>query len=310
MSKPIKKRGIPEYDARPVVFGEVLYDCFPDGREVLGGAPFNVAWHLQGLGFQPLMISRVGTDERGDQVLHAMDEWGMDTSGMQRDSEHPTGTVQVKTEGASNTFDIVDGVAYDFIDEGEAMRALRFKPGAMLYHGTLALRRRPNENVLRRLRLATNAVVFLDINLRAPWWNMPDVMRAVHRAQYVKLNDDELTELTGRESPDPDALIKNARTFARQLGIAVLILTRGAEGAVQVNTGQSVFVDDTAAVDDIVDTVGAGDAFSAMTIKGALLSWKPEQILRRASRFAMSVCRIRGGTTTDRALYEQAGALS
>ena len=76
---------------RPLIFGEVLFDRFPDGSEVLGGAPFNVAWNLCGLGRAPLLMSRVGEDERGDRILGAMREFGMDCGGIQRDPEHPTG---------------------------------------------------------------------------------------------------------------------------------------------------------------------------------------------------------------------------
>ncbi len=81
---------------RPVIFGEVLFDRFPDGSLVLGGAPFNVAWHLQAFGQAPLLISRVGDDPLGRQVRGAMLDWGMDTAGLQLDSAHATGTVEVR----------------------------------------------------------------------------------------------------------------------------------------------------------------------------------------------------------------------
>ena len=83
-------------NSRPYIFGEVLYDCFPDGEQVLGGAPFNVAWHLQALGDSPTLISRVGMDARGKQIIESMRSWGMDTSIMQQDSEKPTGIVSIK----------------------------------------------------------------------------------------------------------------------------------------------------------------------------------------------------------------------
>ena len=85
-----------EEKMRPLIFGEVLFDHFPDGTAVLGGAPFNVAWHLHAFGLRPLMISRIGNDELGGRVQEAMQKWGMDCSGMQiRHCTHPTGTVQV-----------------------------------------------------------------------------------------------------------------------------------------------------------------------------------------------------------------------
>ena len=75
----------------PVVFGEVLFDCFPDGKTVLGGAPFNVAWHLQGLGLQPLFVSAVGNDAQGEEVRRTMQSWGMATTGLQTRAAFPTG---------------------------------------------------------------------------------------------------------------------------------------------------------------------------------------------------------------------------
>ena len=92
---------------RPAVFGEVLFDRFEDGSSVLGGAPFNVVWHLQGFGLEPLLISRVGNDRLGEQVIAAMESWGMDTRGIQFDKDHPTGTVNVTLNNGQPTFDIV-----------------------------------------------------------------------------------------------------------------------------------------------------------------------------------------------------------
>lgn len=80
---------------RICLFGEVLFDHFPDGKQVLGGAPFNVAWHLQALGQAPLFISRVGTDPEGEQIRRSMDDWGMDLGGLQTDPALPTGRVSV-----------------------------------------------------------------------------------------------------------------------------------------------------------------------------------------------------------------------
>lgn len=71
----------------PVIIGEVLFDVFPQGESVLGGAPFNVAWHLQGLGLKPMMISAVGDDHHGEQVIQKMEHWGMDVQGMQLDTQ-------------------------------------------------------------------------------------------------------------------------------------------------------------------------------------------------------------------------------
>ncbi|OQX46150.1 MAG: carbohydrate kinase, partial [Candidatus Sedimenticola endophacoides] len=100
---------------RPLIFGEVLFDDFPDGSRVLGGAPFNVAWNLQALGARPLLISRVGNDALGRSIREQMQHWGMDLSAMQLDSAHPTGTVEVRIDDGEPSYEIVAPCAYDFI---------------------------------------------------------------------------------------------------------------------------------------------------------------------------------------------------
>jgi len=126
-----------DIDCRPVIFGEVLYDCFPDGEAVPGGAPFNVAWHLQGLGLSPLFISRVGDDPLGHRVRDIIERRGMDTSGLQLDSAHPTGKVNISLSGSSHSFDIIPDQAYDYIAE-DALPPL--PDNALFYHGSLAAR--------------------------------------------------------------------------------------------------------------------------------------------------------------------------
>lgn len=123
--------------AAPIIFGEVLYDCFPDGSRVLGGAPFNVAWHCQAFGLQPLFLSRVGNDALGKKVITAMQDWGMNTEGLQIDSEHATGQVDVSFKNNEPSYDIVENSAWDFIDN---QLIPELDKHSMLYHGSLALR--------------------------------------------------------------------------------------------------------------------------------------------------------------------------
>jgi fructokinase len=97
------------------IFGEVLFDHFPDGHEILGGAPFNVAWHLKAFGQNPQSISRVGNDAEGDLVRSNMQNWGMATDFLQTDPSHPTGQVQISIENGDPTCRIVEDQAYDHI---------------------------------------------------------------------------------------------------------------------------------------------------------------------------------------------------
>ena len=288
--------------SQPVIFGEVLFDCFPDGSSVLGGAPFNVAWHLQGFGMAPVLISRLGDDERGQQVLQTMQQWGMATDGIQIDHDRPTGVVEVSLTDGQPQFDIVDQVAYDFIEPDRSLLALQNRRAPLLYHGSLAIRNPVSRSSLEILR-QQGWPGFVDVNLRPPWWDKALLEQFLEQVQWIKLNDNELALLTGCQADDIDALQQAALDWRRHFSVSGLVVTRGAHGALLV-TGQDIHVGDPVPVQQLVDTVGAGDAFSAIVILGLLKQWPPELILPRALAFASSICSVRGATTTDRALYK------
>jgi len=287
---------------RPVLFGEVLFDRFPDGSEVLGGAPFNVAWHLRGFGENPLFISRVGEDDAGRQVRLAMNAWGMDTAGLQSDGEHPTGAVRIELVEGEPRFEILPDQAYDFIYLADVPELVR---PAFLYHGTLALRRQhPGANsrtTLETLVRQYEIPVFLDVNLRPPWWVADDVLRRAVQANWIKLNLDELETLV----PGEDAPEARARQFLAQYNLEYLILTRGSEGALALSgTGEVESVRPVPAT-HVVDTVGAGDAFTSVFLLGRLRGWPLATTLERAQGFASAIVGVRGATVADRAFYQQ-----
>lgn len=279
------------------IFGEVLFDHFPDGKRVLGGAPFNVAWHLQAFGAAPRFISRVGADAEGDAVLAAMRDWGMDTGSVQTDPDRPTGRVTVQLVDNEPSYDIVADCAYD---------AIEARPGAVpgdafVYHGSLAIRSATSRQALDAIaRTARAGTLFLDVNLRPPWWNRDDVLARVHEADWVKLNADELAMLA------PAAGDRNvqARDFLAANGLQGLILTLGAEGASAITAGgehHTVHPGDTVS---IVDTVGAGDAFTAVSILGIISGWPLATTLERAQAFASRIVGRRGATVDERDFYE------
>jgi len=285
---------------RPIVFGEALLDVFPDGTEVLGGAPFNVAWHLHGFGLRPLMISRVGNDPRGRTVLSKMTDWGMDTSGIQIDTDHPTGIVEVSLNKGEPDFDIVPERAYDFIQWGPIDDLLRSNRGALLYHGTLIGRSPASEQSLYRMIRETKAPVFLDVNLRKRCWERSRVKGMLQSATWIKLNEAELMELQSGIEPEAEAV--KAMLIAYHSDS--VIVTRGERGATLYALDDGPISERPPASEEIVDTVGAGDAFSAVMILGLLSSWNPHRALACAVSFAAAVCRIRGAIVDDPALYE------
>jgi fructokinase len=278
------------------LFGEVLFDRFPDGHEVLGGAPFNVAWHLQGFGQSPLFISRVGADEAGERIRHAMSDRGMSLAGLQRDPQHPTGAVSVTLEGGEPSYDIVADSAYDFI---AAAQLPDVEPG-LIYHGSLALRNPVSAAALRELKARSPARVFVDVNLREPWWQRGQVLALLDDAHWVKLNRDELALLG---DGDGDALAA-AERFREAHRLEGLVLTLGAEGAVAlVSDGGPVRVSPEPA-SNVIDAVGAGDAFASVLILGLRRGWALAETMERAQAFASELVQRRGATVSDPLLYQ------
>ncbi len=277
-----------------VIFGEVLFDKFPDGREVLGGAPFNVAWHLQALGDAPLFISRVGDDPSGAAILASMQDWGMLTDGVQRDPQRPTGSVTVSFVENEPHYSIDRDRAYDAIAP-----VVPLPPGAILYHGSLALRSPTSRVTLEALAASEAVSIFVDVNLRYPFWQRDEVVALLRRARWAKLNGDELAALGFAASDLPTAMAALQDTCNLEL----LILTRGADGALLRTVAGELITAAPPQVERVVDTVGAGDAFSALCLHGLNAGWPLPQLLERAQRFAAAVVGLRGATTTERAFY-------
>jgi len=297
---------IPSLGGRPIIFGEVLFDCFPDGEAVLGGAPFNVAWHLQGFKNSPLMISSVGNDAHGDKVYATMQAWGMDVSGVQASDKYPTGQVVVHLQDGQPSYDIVTGQAYDHIAEQAALVAMEGQQIALLYHGSLALRDKESRATFDALLALNNGKptppIFLDLNLRDPWWEMSLVEKILRRATWVKLNDEELCEVTQHPLTDGDSLQTYAKELFERYELERLIVTRGAQGAFVISK-EGVVEGRPVPVENIMDTVGAGDAFSAVTIAGISQGWSIQYTLDRALAFASAVCEQRGATAQSPDLY-------
>ncbi|MDP8223169.1 MAG: PfkB family carbohydrate kinase [Candidatus Lernaella stagnicola] len=285
---------------RPLIFGEVLFDVFPDGTEVLGGAPFNVARHLQGFGERPLMITGVGDDARGQAILECMTSWQMDIRGVQVLKPWPTGTVAVHFKDGEPHYDIEADRAYDHVESGSAREAVGGQSISVLYHGTLATRHEQAAQTLADLVSDTGAPRFVDVNLRDPWWAMHEVWTGIEAANWAKMNEAELRLLHGGEGPLREAAVD----VLERAMLDGLVVTRGEHGALLVRGEAEVLEEPAAAVTDLADTVGAGDAFSAVLLLGFLRGWPPADTLARASQFAAEICGHRGALPRDAALYE------
>lgn len=293
---PLRKTNV----GRPLIVGEVLVDRYPDGTEVLGGAPLNVAWHLAGFGLDPLLVSRIGTDRRGGAVSEALVRHAMDVSGLQIDDHHATGIVNVAMHADGPRFDITPDQAWDHLDAALAREATVHVRPTLVYHGTL-LARTPGarEALLAIAGEFAGVPRFVDVNLRAPWWNRAIVERVLRGATHVKLNEDELLHLWPRFALEDDT-----SGLLRELGAAMVVVTRAEYGATiatettRVDLAPRVVMRGAGA-----DAVGAGDAMSAVVIAGVLCGWPLRRTLARALAFASEICAIRGAIPKDDRIY-------
>lgn len=282
--------------SRPVIFGEVLFDTFEDGERVLGGAPFNVSWHLQAFGLHPLYISRIGNDPLGNEIQQTIQTWKMDSSGIQEDPTHPTGIVQVDLQNQQPTYQIKENSAYDHID---ANKLPPIPANGLLYHGTLALRQPESREALRTLKKSSQLPIFVDINLRAPWWTRDLVEESLQDAHWLKLNADELCAL----APDLTDESQQLSWLFDRFDLACVIVTYGEKGASAFTQDRQQITVTPATETKSVDSVGAGDAFVSVLILGKSLGWTLELSLERAQEFASAIVGIRGATSRDLSLY-------
>jgi len=257
-----------------------LWDCFAESKRP-GGAPANVAFHISQLGGRGIICSRVGVDNAGDKLRSHLRDHDMDDSFVQRDPDHPTGTVTVTTdESGSPDYIIHENVAWDFLELTDDMRELVARADALCF-GTLAQRNGVSRETIHAcLKAAGGARIVYDVNLRQNWYHRDWVERSLHAAHIVKLNIDEvaiLSDLLGAPRP-PTAFADHIR---RHYDVSTLCVTRGAEGCMVA--GPDGTADVTGSRVEVVDTVGAGDAFTAGLICAHLWGWGSHQTARLAN---------------------------
>ncbi len=274
--------------------GEVLWDLLPAGRQ-LGGAPCNFAFHCHQLGHPAAVVSRVGADALGGEARAALGRLGLTDAHLQEDAEHPTGTVAVALdEGGVPTFTITPEVAYDYLAWHDELEAL-FSSARAVCFGTLAQRRPVARATIRRaLAAARTALVVYDVNLRQKFYSREVIEASLAASGWVKLNEDELEvlrPLLGLSATAPAAALEELR---RRYGLALAILTRGARGCLLRSERDEIDLPGLAV--RVVDTVGAGDAFTAGLVVGSLEGRRLADAAGLANRLAARVAAAAGGT--------------
>jgi fructokinase len=276
-------------------FGEILWDFLPRGA-FPGGAPFNVAYHLHRLGLQPHLVSAVGRDLLGDELVSRLREWGLSTEGIARHTDLSTGYVRAAIGSTGDaTYDIATDVAWDQIVAGE--NTIRAAAGASaLVFGSLAMRSRSNRATLDRLLaiLPAGAMRVFDVNLRSPYDNLVLVRDLARHATLLKLNAGEAARMAN-DSPAAGREEAHAHTFAAQTGCPTICISAGERGAGLLAGGKWTWADGRRVV--VRDTVGAGDAFMAGLLAGLILHREsPAAALERACRMGEYVAARDGAT--------------
>lgn len=264
--------------------GEILWDALPDGL-FLGGAPFNVACHLQALGQEVAFVSRVGDDRLGLEALRRMRARSLGTDLMQIDDSLPTGFVQVALGGTGEPdYEIFEPAAWDAITFTDTVGQHAEHADALVY-GSLAQRALTSRQTIQRLCEAEVLRVF-DINLRPPFIDQAVVERSLEAADVAKFNDDELRYLQDWFGlpDDPEAAVAD---LAGAFDCRALCVTCGGEGAWLWLDGSSWHHPSYAV--EVADTVGAGDSFLAALLTGLLAGRRGDAILDLANRLGAYV---------------------
>jgi fructokinase len=222
-----------------------------------------------------------------------MRDWGMLTDDLQTDPQLPTGRVSVTFDDGEPQYDIVNPCAYDAIEPSAVTSC------GLLYHGSLAVRGEQTRNALDSLIGASRGRVFLDVNLRPPWWDVDTVTALLASADWVKLNTDELRQLHGNAADGRDA----GQTFRAAHKLQGLVLTHGADGAEVLTEGGERHHVRPQPAQNVVDTVGAGDAFASVFMLGLLTGWPLALTLERAQAFASAIVGQRGATVSTPDFY-------
>jgi len=280
--------------------GEVLWDLLLTGPQ-LGGAPANFAYHAHALGAQAQVITRVGKDDYGREIIRRFHEMGLPETGVQVDETASTGIAKVELSGDGLAhFTIQENVAWDHIAVTTEALVAASEAHAICF-GSLAQRSEPSRNTIQQLVAAApaDALRVFDINLRQQFYSRDVIEQSLQRANVLKLNDDELPTLAAMFNLT-GAAEDHIERLAQMFGLRLVALTRGANGSLlyqKDNDNNEVRWSDCASRPvKVVDTVGAGDSFTAALVLGLLRKMDLDEINTIANEVARYVCSQPGAT--------------
>ncbi|MDO4583131.1 MAG: carbohydrate kinase [Planctomycetia bacterium] len=281
-----------EKKEKPIVIGlgEVLWDCFEEGRKP-GGAPANVAFQANQLGLDGRIVSRIGDDALGEELLAFLQSQGLSTDLIQHDSSHPTGTVTVdKSISTAPVYTIHRNVAWEFLEFTDSLQAMTEKIAAVCF-GTLAQRSPTTRQTIHRFldALPPSCLRVYDVNLRQNDYSREILKTSFQKADVVKMNDEEWLVVAELFEQKRDSMVPFCQWLSETFRIPRICITRGGDGCLMVesNPEEGAFhvIEVPGEKVEVADTIGSGDAFTAAWID-ALLHQAP---LKLQAMFANAV---------------------
>jgi fructokinase len=280
---------------KPVIagIGELLWDMLPTGKQ-LGGAPCNFAFHAMQAGCESYTISAVGQDFLGNELIDTLIQLGLSDEYIQK-INYPTSTVTIKIdEHGHPDYTIHEGVAWDHIQWNAQILALAGELDAVCF-GSLAQRNHESEQTVLSLISATKpgCLKVFDINLRQHYFAKETILQSIILADVLKLNDDELPVVTGYAGLSGD-LRSQLSQLLNKMKLKYIVYTMGSKGSIIVSADEYSFIE--APTVTVADTVGAGDAFTAVFTAGILKGDALSVVHRKATEIAAWVCTQKGAT--------------
>lgn len=278
-----------------VGLGEILWDIFPEGKK-LGGAPTNFIYYTKSLGQRGIIVSRVGSDPLGREILDRIEDLSMDSTYIQSDLSYPTGTVDVKLKAGQPSYIINEMVAWDFLILDSRLKKLAADADAVCF-GTLAQRSSKSKDTISRfLKLTGNKTIkIFDINLRQSFYSDQIIRQSLENANILKLNSDELKILKNLlDHPNSDSEINLCRKIVNEYNLELLCLTKGSGGSLILDRSNH-FTHKGYKI-EVADTVGSGDAFTAAMVVQYLKGKTLKEISDAANQLGSWVASQNGAT--------------
>lgn len=279
---------------RIVCFGEVLFDVFPTHRKI-GGAPLNVGLRMASLGINTQIISRIGQDEIGKELLDFVSQNGVSTDSIQVDNTFATGEVLVKLdEKGSASYTINYPVAWDKIEATPEAQNVVANADALVF-GSLVCRDNTSYQSLLSLLNCAKYKIF-DVNLRAPFYTKELLSDLMKKADFIKFNDDELYEISEYLGSPFHSLEQNIQFIAEKTNTKHICVTKGSHGAVLLYNNQLFY--NSGYKITVADTVGAGDSFLAGLLTKLLTGVAPQNAIDFACALGALVAQNEGANPT------------